>query len=291
MVDYYKELSSDYRLVRENNRSTGTRTVIDVDTEPEECAMDLPVVGTSYFNATNQGCLCHSVTKLPYGKPKIFKYVAQYSTDPLPENTEYGTRYTGAAKIESIKLASTEKGWWWKRFGETTTNQSITNQSIFRMSVHGTYSEQVIVPDQREDIWYPGLSAFDEYRAIDGTPNYGLYYSEGRLNKETYAGFKPGQLLFTTFDTKPSRDKNGVKIWIITLNFSYIKLDIGATEEGKDVPHSWQYLLNDAAKEGEDKYQAPIKVKDLTDKPFGTDDTYTYNYAIFEDSLTTTLPS
>jgi len=280
----YKEIREDYSLQKNKMSIDGTRSYIH--TSSSNCTIEnLPIVGES-FSVVYPLCVLNSIRALPYhfeaDGASDWKYVCSYSTTPnsaYQGDSEFETRYTGGGSIESIKLDNGGSAWYWKTSsGESTASGGkILDQSVYRRTTKGTYSVVVTLPEFGSD-FYPGIKSWSTYWSS------GILAAIGKLNKTEFAGgggttWNVGQVLFSSFDSSPTIDGNGVKVWIVNLNFTYMFSNVNNNQ--------WQYLLNDKASGG-NYYQIPVFGTKTPDKfpPDGNPSgEYLYDYADFTSTL------
>ena len=263
----YTELRSDWNVTQTETALQGTRAFIDATTSSCSVAT-LPKLGDQ-FSVAYPGLLVVSLSQVPYhiksGGTNGYKWLVSYSSDPnlqAEEDVAYATKFSGGAKVESIKDPT---GWYWQKHDGTAADGAITDQSIYRVSVSGTYS-RVVYKDDSLMLPYVANTLFD---------------AQGTLNDSTFDYFQRGTALFLSFNATPMNDKLGTKQWRITLNFSYLILDL--TSSDRDVEHSWQYVLRDNAEADDPKYQKPMQA--LNSPSPVAPDVYLYNYSDFSTLL------
>ena len=299
---YYTELVADHSLTETEMATSGTKSFIQV-AKRNDCTVDtLPELNDPY-DAEHPACKMYSITEAPYyqnhaSKDKdknIFKHVAQYSTEPNPDfvdDNDFLNTFTGGGKIESISFKNNSKGsWLWLKKasdGVGAATETISDQSIYRRTTAGSFSKTVTIPETENQKAYPGRLDWNTYLTGGGTTETGLFNSVNKINATEYLGiFKIGQVLFSTFSTKRTTDKNGLVIQLVTLNFDYLVLDVGGV---KNVEHSWQYILNDKAQvsDNDNVYQLPVQKIDPAPLKNIPNDVYSYNYNDFTITLNPT---
>ena len=288
---FYSDLRSDRRFTEGESETTGVKVFFEADTANACTQTKIPEVGDAY-DTEHPGLKIVVLEKFAYGynhdtgKDK-YKWACQYSTAPnLDLENQYATRFSGGAQIESIKL-SNKSNWGWAKHGSSTVTDAINNQSIYKVTTKGSYSRLVTVPDKTNSEHYPGVSNFETYMGAASTTK-GIIPSLGKVNLQEFVDvFAFGQCLFQSFDDEFTRDKDGIDIHRITLNFTYVFLNImDESTPGNIIPNianSQQYIFNDLAKENEQKYQKPVKVNPIPSKKING--VYLYDYIDFNVSL------